>query len=51
MQAEGLHKASGLDLSQPQGAQVEDLVWPGGAEQIVYGPRRGPLATDMSDLI
>ena len=30
MQAVGLRKASGLDLRQPQGAQVEDLVWPGG---------------------
>ena len=26
-----LHKANGLDYHEPQGAQVEDLVWPGAA--------------------
>ena len=43
-QAVGLHKASGLDLSQPHGVWVEDPHGVGRCVQEKNGPRRGPPA-------
>ena len=47
-QAVGLHKAVGLELSEPQGAQAEGLVWPGDADASWNGPHRGPLTSGDS---
>ena len=47
-QAVGLHKAVGLELREPQGAQAEGLVWPGDADASWNGPHRGPLTSGDS---
>ena len=41
MQAEGLHKASGLDLHKPQGAQAGGLCSLGTVKQVITVPERG----------
>lgn len=48
LQAVGLHKAVGLELREPQGAQAEGLVWPGDADASWNGPQRGPLTSGDS---
>ena len=46
----GLHKASGLDLRQPQGAQVGDLVRPGESEQEPNRASKRANSSASSDL-
>ena len=45
-----LHKASGLDLRQPQGAQVGDLVRPGESEQEPNRASKRANSSASSDL-
>ena len=40
-QVEGLHKASGLELLKPQGAQAGGLCSLGTVKTIIMGPERG----------
>ena len=40
-QVEGLHKASGLELLKPQGAQAEGLCSLGTVRTVITGPERG----------
>ena len=40
-QVEGLHKAAGLDLHKPQGAQAGGLCSLGTGKKVITGPERG----------
>ena len=41
LQVEGLHKASGLELHKPQGAQAGGLCSLGTVRTVITGPERG----------